>query len=136
MALRSKHEDLRGPEMIEKASFRTLLKHYRQAAGVSQEALAARAGLSARAISDLERGINRTPRYATLELLSSACSCLHSSRPCCRPLLAQTLPLLWMLLRDRPYLVCHFLRPASLVVSRNAPVPLPCCVATIPTCSA
>src|SRR5947209_16470170 len=60
--------------MIEKASFSTLLKHYRQAAGLSQEALAGRAGLSARAISDLERGINRTPRYDTLELLSSALS--------------------------------------------------------------
>ena len=60
--------------MTEKTSFRTLLKHYRQAAGLSQESLAARAGLSARAISDLERGINRTPRYDTLELLSSALS--------------------------------------------------------------
>jgi predicted ATPase/transcriptional regulator with XRE-family HTH domain len=60
--------------MTEKASFSTLLKHYRQAAGLSQETLAARAGLSTRAISDLERGINRTPRYATLELLSSALS--------------------------------------------------------------
>ena len=60
--------------MTEKTSFNTLLKHYRQAAGLSQEALAARAGLSARAISDLERGINRTPRYDTLELLSSALS--------------------------------------------------------------
>src|SRR5690242_13291160 len=58
--------------MTEQASFATLLKHYRQAAGLSQEALAARAGLSARAISDLERGVNRTPRYATLELLASA----------------------------------------------------------------
>src|SRR2546421_6477343 len=60
--------------MTEKTSFSTLLKHYRQAAGLSQEALAGRAGLSARAISDLERGINRTPRYDTLELLSSALS--------------------------------------------------------------
>jgi predicted ATPase/DNA-binding XRE family transcriptional regulator len=74
MALGSKHEDLRGPEMTEKNSFRTLLKHYRQVAGLSQEALAARAGLSARAISDLERGINRTPHPDTLELLSSALS--------------------------------------------------------------
>src|SRR6266571_7081004 len=74
MAPRSEHEDLREPEMTEKTSFRTLLKHYRQAAGLSQESLAARAGLSARAISDLERGINRTPRYDTLELLSSALS--------------------------------------------------------------
>ncbi len=60
--------------MTEKTSFSTLLKHYRQAVGLSQESLAARAGLSARAISDLERGINRTPRYDTLELLSSALS--------------------------------------------------------------
>jgi predicted ATPase/DNA-binding XRE family transcriptional regulator len=58
--------------MSEGASFSALLKHYRAAAGLSQEALAARAGLSARAISDLERGVNRTPRYATLELLASA----------------------------------------------------------------
>ncbi|HEY6411731.1 MAG TPA: helix-turn-helix domain-containing protein, partial [Ktedonobacteraceae bacterium] len=60
--------------MTEKTSFSSLLKHYRQAAGLSQEALAARAGLSARAISDLERGINRTPRYDTFEFLSSALS--------------------------------------------------------------
>jgi predicted ATPase/DNA-binding XRE family transcriptional regulator len=58
--------------MSERASFGALLKHYRSIAGLSQEALAARAGLSARAISDLERGVNRTPRYATLELLASA----------------------------------------------------------------
>src|SRR5207237_8829351 len=66
--------------MTEKTSFRTLLKHYRQAAGLSQEALAARAGLSARAISDLERGVNRTPRYDTLELLSSALSLTAQQR--------------------------------------------------------
>ena len=66
--------------MKEKTSFSTLLKRYRQAAGLSQEALAARAGLSARAISDLERGINRTPRYATLELLTSALSLSSQQR--------------------------------------------------------
>jgi len=58
--------------MQEKASFGALLKRYRLAAGLSQEALAARASLSTRAISDLERGINRAPRYDTLELLVSA----------------------------------------------------------------
>ncbi len=58
--------------MQEKASFGALLKRYRLAAGLSQEALAARASLSTRAISDLERGINRTPRYDTLELLVNA----------------------------------------------------------------
>jgi predicted ATPase/DNA-binding XRE family transcriptional regulator len=63
--------NLGGPEMPQKTRFSILLKHYRQIAGLSQEALAERAGLSARAISDLERGINRTPRYETLESLVS-----------------------------------------------------------------
>src|SRR5215471_13981670 len=58
--------------MQEKASFGSLLKRYRLAAGLSQEALAARASLSTRAISDLERGINRSPRYDTLALLVTA----------------------------------------------------------------
>jgi predicted ATPase/transcriptional regulator with XRE-family HTH domain len=58
--------------MTEQTSFRRLLKHYRQAAGLSQEALAARAGLSARAISDLERGIYQRPRFDTLQLLLGA----------------------------------------------------------------
>jgi transcriptional regulator with XRE-family HTH domain len=58
--------------MQEKASFGAQLKRYRMAAGLSQEALAARASLSTRAISDLERGINRSPRYDTLELLVTA----------------------------------------------------------------
>lgn len=60
--------------MQEKASFGVLLKRYRLVAGLSQEALAARASLSTRAISDLERGINRAPRYDTLELLVNALS--------------------------------------------------------------
>jgi predicted ATPase/transcriptional regulator with XRE-family HTH domain len=50
-------------------SFGILLKRYRMAAGLTQEALAARAGLSARTIADLERGINRVPRHDTFELL-------------------------------------------------------------------
>ncbi|MEJ2596916.1 MAG: helix-turn-helix domain-containing protein [Anaerolineales bacterium] len=58
--------------MAEKTRFGALLKHYRQAAGLTQEALADQAGLSVRAISDLERGVNRAPRYATLKLLAGA----------------------------------------------------------------
>jgi predicted ATPase/DNA-binding XRE family transcriptional regulator len=56
--------------MADRTRFGALLKHYRQAAGLSQEALAEKAGLSVRAISDLERGVNHAPRYATLELLA------------------------------------------------------------------
>src|SRR5438477_57861 len=42
-------------------SFGVVLRRYRTVAGLSQEALAERARLSWRAISDLERGVNRTP---------------------------------------------------------------------------
>ncbi|MFL5656177.1 MAG: helix-turn-helix domain-containing protein, partial [Ktedonobacteraceae bacterium] len=51
--------------MKEQSSFGALLKRYRLAAGLSQEALAARASLSARTISDLERGIHGTPHTDT-----------------------------------------------------------------------
>ncbi len=60
--------------MKEHSSFGALLKRYRLAAGLSQEALAARASLSARTISDLERGVHGTPRTDTLELLTGALS--------------------------------------------------------------
>ncbi|HEX9038906.1 MAG TPA: helix-turn-helix domain-containing protein [Ktedonobacterales bacterium] len=49
-----------------------LLKRYRLAAGLSQEALAGQAGVSVRAVSDIERGIHRAPRGATLLLLADA----------------------------------------------------------------
>lgn len=58
--------------MTESTRFSSLLKRYRQEAGLSQEDLAARAGLSTRAISDLERGIYKAPRYDTLRLLTEA----------------------------------------------------------------
>ena len=60
--------------MQEQSSFGALLKRYRLVAGLSQEALAARATLSARAISDLERGIKLRPHFETLELLTDALS--------------------------------------------------------------
>jgi predicted ATPase/transcriptional regulator with XRE-family HTH domain len=53
-------------------SFGILLKRYRMAASLTQEALATRAGLSARTVADLERGINRIPRHDTFELLLTA----------------------------------------------------------------
>src|SRR5205823_11926996 len=53
-------------------AFGELLKRYRVAAGLTQEGLAERAGLSERAISDLERGARRAPQRATLQLLAEA----------------------------------------------------------------
>ena len=54
------------------ASFAALLKRQRLAAGLTQEALAERAGLSAKAVSDLERDPERSPRLATVTLLADA----------------------------------------------------------------
>jgi transcriptional regulator with XRE-family HTH domain len=56
----------------EEPSFGDLLQHYRRAAGLTQEALAERAGISARGISDLERGAHAAPRKDTLGLLLAA----------------------------------------------------------------
>ena len=57
---------------MEPTTFGALLKRSRMAAGLTQEALAERANLSTRAVSDLERGLSRTPRYDTLDLLARA----------------------------------------------------------------
>jgi predicted ATPase/DNA-binding XRE family transcriptional regulator len=54
------------------SSFGDMLRRVRVAAGLTQEALAERAGLSVRGISDLERGVNRTPRKDTVALLAEA----------------------------------------------------------------
>jgi predicted ATPase/transcriptional regulator with XRE-family HTH domain len=53
-------------------SFGALLRRQRLAAGLTQEALAERAGLSAKAVSDLERDPARTPRLGTVTLLADA----------------------------------------------------------------
>ncbi len=52
--------------------FGALLRRFRVKAGLTQEALAERAGLSARGISDLERSVNRAPRSITVSLLAGA----------------------------------------------------------------
>jgi predicted ATPase/transcriptional regulator with XRE-family HTH domain len=62
------------------AAFGYLLKRYRTARRLTQEALAARSGLSVRAISDLERGINRKPHHDTLQLLVEALALAPADR--------------------------------------------------------
>jgi len=53
-------------------SFAVVLRHLRTSAGMTQEQLAGRAGLSPRSISDLERGVHRTARQETVKLLVQA----------------------------------------------------------------
>ena len=79
-----------GPDAV---SFAALLKRQRLAAGLTQEALAERAGLSAKAVSDLERDPARTPRLGTVTLLADALGAdperraelLAAARPASRP---------------------------------------------------
>jgi predicted ATPase/DNA-binding XRE family transcriptional regulator len=56
--------------MGEPENFGLLLRRYRLAASLSQEALGERSGLSANAIAALERGRRRAPRPATVLLLA------------------------------------------------------------------
>src|SRR5215467_9199727 len=59
-------------ERAQSRNFADLLKHYRVAAGLTQEELAERAHLSRNAISALERGARQSPRKDTVALVASA----------------------------------------------------------------
>lgn len=61
-------------DVAQDPAFGEVLKRFRIAAGLSQEALAERASVSARGISALERGVNRVPRPETATLLAAALS--------------------------------------------------------------
>lgn len=60
-----------GPRAAQ-SPFGAMLRKYRVAAGLTQEELAERSGLSARAISNLERGQTGRPFRASAELLARA----------------------------------------------------------------
>lgn len=60
--------------------FGALLRRLRTERRLSQEALAERAGLSTRAVSDLERGVNARPRQATADLLADALGLVQEHR--------------------------------------------------------
>ncbi|UMP07093.1 NB-ARC domain-containing protein [Amycolatopsis sp. EV170708-02-1] len=59
---------------LERASFRVLLKGYRVRADLTQEELAEGSGVSVRAISDMERGIAKSPQRRTIEALAAPLS--------------------------------------------------------------
>jgi WD40 repeat protein/transcriptional regulator with XRE-family HTH domain len=60
--------------------FAGLLRQLRAEAKLTQEELAEAAGLSPRSVSDLERGVNRTARKDTAELLAGALSLAEPAR--------------------------------------------------------
>ena len=71
------------------ASFGVLLRHYRQRAALTQEALAEQAGLTPNAISALERGERRHPYPTPVQAIASA-RCLGAEQRDLLLRLAQT----------------------------------------------
>lgn len=61
-------------------SFAHELRRQRLTAGLTQRDLAARSGISARTISDLERGINHVPQRETARMLSDGLGLEPSER--------------------------------------------------------
>src|SRR5215212_3235366 len=61
-------------------AFGTLLRRFRTHAGLTQEELAERAGISARAVSDLERGMRSRPYPETVRLLAGALDLADDAR--------------------------------------------------------
>ncbi len=59
-------------EPVAVLEFAELLGRFRHATGMTQEALAERAGISTRGISDLERGVKRRPQRETVRRLLAA----------------------------------------------------------------
>src|SRR5918912_2631946 len=72
LILTARSVEERGVTGDQASAFGELLCEYRRAAGLTQEALAERAGLSVRGVSDLERGSRRAPRRVTVRLLAEA----------------------------------------------------------------
>jgi predicted ATPase/transcriptional regulator with XRE-family HTH domain len=75
--------------------FGTLLRSFRLTAGLSQEALAERAGMSAHGVSALEWGYRRTPQRGTLALLADALALSDEQRQALEAAAAR-----WVLLRN------------------------------------
>jgi transcriptional regulator with XRE-family HTH domain len=65
---------------IEPSAFGILLRQCRIKAGLTQKELAERARVSARVVSDLERGVTQTPRQYTVRQLADALELIEEER--------------------------------------------------------
>jgi predicted ATPase/DNA-binding XRE family transcriptional regulator len=92
-------------------AFGELLRRLRSAAGLSQEDLAGRSGVSRNGISDLERGLYQAPRFETVRMLADALTLSEDERAA---LIAAARPMAW---EEHP----ADRRPPSLV---SLPAPL------------
>jgi len=72
MASQNSHDGVAATTVASRGSFSVLLRACRHRADLSQEELAARAGLSERTVRELEAGRVRSPRRDTARLLADA----------------------------------------------------------------
>ena len=79
------HRNQAGMATRDSPGFGDLLRRHRTAAALSQEELAERAGVSVRALSDLERGVHRAPRLETVRMLAEALGLAETSGPFSSP---------------------------------------------------
>src|SRR5438105_15864703 len=82
--------------------FGETLRTYRRAAGLTQEELAERAGVSPRSISGMERGEGATPRRDTVALLARALDLTAAERADFEALLVRERSQGPRLVRDHP----------------------------------
>ena len=107
-------------------SFAGLLRQLRMQARLTQEELAEAAGVSARAVSDLERGVNRTAHKDTARLLADALGlagptgeafvAVARGRASAGVVLAAGQALRRGRLPRRPHGACHVISPVSPAV--------------------
>jgi len=101
----------------EEAGFGALLRRQRLAAGLSQEALAERAGISGEAVAALERGRRKAPRPETLTLLLAALDLDPAARA--------ALTAAAMAARPAESVPPPSTPPASIAPAPAAPLPVP-----------
>ena len=99
-------------------TFGDLLRRHRRARDLTQEALAERAGVSVRAISDLERGTRAYPYRETVSLLAEALGLSGSERTAL--LVASRRPLSPEGMTAPPTRETHLPRPLTQLIGRDA----------------
>ncbi|HEX8995829.1 MAG TPA: tetratricopeptide repeat protein [Ktedonobacterales bacterium] len=107
--------------------FGVMLRRYRLAAGLTQGALAERAGLSERAVNDLERAPHRTPRLETVTLLAAALGLAADDRA---RLLAAARPS--SIAPEPPATPAHSDSPVETTLATRALDPVPLRIAPLP----
>ena len=118
------HRNQAGMATDDLPRFGELMRRHRTAAALSQEELAERAGVSVRALSDLERGVHRAPRLETVRMLVEALALAEEDRA---GLFALARPDVTpeSTVANRPSLLAGLPRPPTRLIGREAELQVP-----------